>query len=69
MLTFRNTLSVPYEDGRERECSETLAYKIQTSENYPEESISNSEHGETLKSRLILFLIPVLSNKFPGMRF
>jgi len=31
--------------------SETSAYKIQTPENYPEESIQHSEHGEILKSR------------------
>jgi hypothetical protein len=30
-------------------CSETLAYKIQTPGNYPEESIQHSEHGESLK--------------------
>jgi len=36
------------------ECSETLAYKIQTLGNYPEESIQHSEHGESLKSRLSL---------------
>jgi rhodanese-related sulfurtransferase len=33
------------------ECSETLAYKIQTPGNYPEESIQHSEHGKSLKSR------------------
>jgi hypothetical protein len=32
------------------ECSETLAYKIQTPGNYPEESIKESEHDESLKS-------------------
>jgi hypothetical protein len=32
------------------ECSETSAYKIQKPGNYPEESIKNSEHGESLKS-------------------
>ena len=52
--TFRNTLLhlhrriSAYEDGTE--CSETSAYKIQTSGNYPEESIQHSEHGESLKS-------------------
>ena len=35
------------------ECSKTLAYKIQTPENYPEESIQHSEHGESLKSRIL----------------
>ena len=33
------------------ECSETLAYEIQTPEYYPEESIEHSEHGDSLKSR------------------
>ena len=32
------------------ECSEKLAYKIQTSENYPEENIQHTEHGESCKS-------------------
>jgi hypothetical protein len=32
------------------ECSETLAYKIQTPGNRPEESTQHSEHGESLKS-------------------
>ena len=38
------------------ECSETLAYKIQTPGNYPEESILHSEHGESLKSRILIML-------------
>jgi hypothetical protein len=33
------------------EHSKTLAYKIQTPGNYPEESKQHSEHGESLKSR------------------
>jgi len=33
------------------ECSDTLAYKIQTPGNYSEESIQHSEQGESLKSR------------------
>jgi hypothetical protein len=33
------------------QCSETSAYKIRTPRNYPEESIQQSEHGESLKSR------------------
>jgi hypothetical protein len=32
------------------EYSETSAYQIQTTGNYPEESIQHSEHGESLKS-------------------
>jgi len=35
------------------QCSETSAYKIQTPVNYPEESIQHSEHGESLKSRIL----------------
>jgi len=35
------------------ECSETSEYKIQTPGNYPEESIQHTEHGESLKSRII----------------
>jgi hypothetical protein len=34
------------------ECAETLAFKLQTPKNYPEESIRHSEHGESLKSRI-----------------
>jgi len=40
-----------------RECSETSAYKIQTPEDCPEESIQHSEHGESLKSRLLLLIL------------
>jgi hypothetical protein len=39
-----------YEDGTE--CSETSAYKIQMTGNYPEENIQHSQHGESLKSRM-----------------
>ena len=35
------------------ECSETSAYKIQTPGNYPEENIQHTEHGESLKSRIV----------------
>jgi hypothetical protein len=35
------------------ECSETLVYKIQTPGNYPEENIQHTEHGESLKSRIM----------------
>jgi hypothetical protein len=38
------------------ECSETLAYKIHTPGNHPEESIQHSEHGESLKSRIGIIL-------------
>jgi len=34
------------------EHSETLAYKIQTPGNCPEENMQHSEHGENLKSRI-----------------
>jgi hypothetical protein len=47
------------------ECSETSAYKIQTRGYYPEESIQNSQPGESLKSKLeaspcAFFLFPSL---------
>jgi hypothetical protein len=38
----------------ETERSETLACKIQTPGNYPEDSIQHSEHGESLKSRIAI---------------
>ena len=53
--TFSNLVIIyllAYEDGTE--CSETSAYKIQTPGNYPEENIKHTEHGESLKSRIIL---------------
>jgi hypothetical protein len=34
-------------------CSETLAFKLQTPGNNPEESIRHSKQGESLKSRKI----------------
>jgi len=39
------------------ECSETSAYKTQTPGNYPEESIKQSQDGESLKLRKRRFLI------------
>jgi len=74
MPTFRNTLSVPsslasrcihllaYEDGTE--CPETSAYKIQTPGNYPEENIQHTKHGESLKTKKILFHIYMKLNMF-----
>jgi hypothetical protein len=32
------------------QCSETLAFKLQTPGNHPKESIRHSKHGEILKS-------------------
>jgi hypothetical protein len=57
--TFWNTLPVPapylpaYEDGTDR-VFETLAYKLQTTGNHPEESIQYSEQGRSLKSGVYL---------------
>jgi hypothetical protein len=42
-------------------CSETLAYKIQTPGNYPEENKQLSEEGESLKSRIVLNLCELLN--------
>jgi hypothetical protein len=36
-----------------KQCSETLAFKLQTPVNHPEESIRHSEHGERLKPKTI----------------
>jgi hypothetical protein len=53
------------------ECSETSAYKIQTLGNYPEENIQHTEHGESLKSRTIDYLVEKLMScmftKGPGV--
>jgi hypothetical protein len=38
------------------ECSETLAFKLQTPGNYPKEIIQHTENGESLKSRLHIYL-------------
>jgi len=38
------------------ECSEMSAYKIQTPGNYREENIQHTEHGESLKSRMVMNL-------------
>jgi hypothetical protein len=35
---------------KETECSETLAFKLQTPLKHPEENIQRSENGESLKS-------------------
>jgi len=55
MTGFENVIlpTCPPMKMEETECSETWAYKLQTPENYPEESIQHSERGESLKSRFI----------------
>jgi 6-phosphogluconate dehydrogenase len=50
------------------ECSETLAYKIQTPGNYPEESIQHSEHGESLKSSLYISQLVYLAMSTMSIR-
>jgi hypothetical protein len=45
------------EDGTE--CSKMSAYKIQTPENYPEENMQHTEHGESLKLRILLDCVAV----------
>ena len=50
-IIFRSDCTYQPMKMEQSECSETLAYKIQTPGNYPEESIQHSEHGESLKSR------------------
>ena len=41
------------------ECSETSAYKIQTLGNYPKESIQHTEHGESLKLRIMKYTVDI----------
>jgi hypothetical protein len=56
MPTFRNTLCVPSSQApikiEQPQCSETLAFKLQTPGNHPEGSKRHSKHGEILKSRI-----------------
>jgi hypothetical protein len=40
----------------ETECSDTLAFKLQKPVNHPEGSIEHSEHGESLKSGILIVL-------------
>jgi len=53
------------------ECSETSACKIQMPGNYPEERIQYSEHGISLKSRILevclLILILLLGVEMPDL--
>jgi hypothetical protein len=53
------------------DCSETSAYKIQTSANYPEERTQHSEPGESLKSRIyyILIIYVVRNTKIESIYF
>ena len=39
------------------ECSETSAHKIQTPGNHPKERIRQLEHGESLKSRILIIVV------------
>jgi hypothetical protein len=45
------------------ECSETLAFKLQTPVNHTEESVKLSEQGESLKSRIYL-INKICSDKY-----
>jgi hypothetical protein len=53
---------------KETECSETLAYKFQTPGNYSVESIQQSEHGESLKSRIFYIVARFRVRRFPFIR-
>jgi hypothetical protein len=44
---------------QQTQCTEKLPYKIQPPGNYPEESIQQSEHGESLKTSNIRFQIKI----------
>jgi hypothetical protein len=57
--TFRTPVILhTYLPMKMEQCSKMSAYKIQTPENYPEESIQHSEHGESLESRTVLCYMP-----------
>jgi hypothetical protein len=47
------TFLLAYVDGIE--CSETVAFKLQTPVNNPEESTQHSEQGKSLKSRIVKY--------------
>jgi len=54
------------------ECSETLAYKIQILEIYPEESIQHSKNGRSLKTiinhKLFVLMTTQSAGKFTYMK-
>jgi len=53
---IKNSSYLPaYEDGTE--CSGTSVHKIQSPGNYPEERIQHSEHGESLKLRVFVYIL------------
>ena len=47
-------------------CSETSAYKIRTPGNYAKESIQHTEHGESLKLRIDLYIHSFLTLLLDG---
>jgi hypothetical protein len=49
--------------------SETSAYTIQTPGSYPEESTQHSEHGESLKSRILAVLLPNCASASNSTRY
>jgi hypothetical protein len=63
VLTFRKLLPVPFPQElscmpmkMERlVCSETSALKAQTPRDYPKDTVRHSIHGESLKSRMVLY--------------
>jgi hypothetical protein len=44
----------PHMNMEQTECSEMLAFKLQTPANHPAESMQQSAQGESLKSRKVL---------------
>jgi hypothetical protein len=45
-------------------CSETLAFKLQTAGNHPEESVRRAEQGESLKLRINVLIVRFLAVKY-----
>jgi len=52
-----------YEDGME--CSETSAHKIQALGNHPKERIQHSQHGESLKLRILRVMCMGVKYRLP----
>jgi hypothetical protein len=51
-----------YEVETNTVCSKTLAFKLQTPVNHPVESVRHSEHGGSLKSRIMILASLLTSN-------
>ena len=69
-ISNTNNVSTPdtlhtYLPMQMEQCTETSAYKIRTSGNYPEERVQHSEQGDSLKSRkrFLAYYLHICTNK------